>query len=141
MFQSCFGKEKLHNGQSPCNCCFPLELNLRLWHPTRNPVSSAIDNIQESELQNSNSNLAEITLPVSLNYNSKPGYIGLLDTSFSGNSPYNKEPLNLDRLLSEEESMAAQVVDLQNLTAVLQALQGILQPSEAVNANNVIMNL
>ncbi|CAI2163111.1 17619_t:CDS:1, partial [Funneliformis geosporum] len=56
-------KGKSYNNKPPCNCCFPLGLKLRLWHSTENPVSSAINNIQESELQINNSNLAEITLP------------------------------------------------------------------------------
>ncbi|CAI2179841.1 17322_t:CDS:1, partial [Funneliformis geosporum] len=65
-------------------------------HSTKDPVSFAINNIQESELQNNYSNLAKITLPISLNYNSRPGHIGLLDIPFFGNLIFNNESLNLD---------------------------------------------
>ncbi|CAI2188087.1 10891_t:CDS:2, partial [Funneliformis geosporum] len=94
-------KEKSYNNQLPCNCCFPFGLNFRLWHPTEDPVSSAINNIQESELQNNHSNLAKITLPISINYNSRPRHIGLLDIPFFGNLIFNNELLNLDRNLEQ----------------------------------------
>ena len=84
---------------------------------------------------------SETTSPVSQDDSLDQNQGQLINNLNPNNLIFNNEPLNLKELFREDNPMAAQAVDLQNLTAALQALQGVLQPPGPPNANNAIVNL